>query len=193
MKQKSPIVSWLGLNRSLGQQKNLSVLLGIINAVLVLILCFHVLAPPLVIVYDRGEKNFMQAKRLNVEVTTSDLEKVASEFVIARYQWDQFDKNSILKGITPIISKNLVRKVEKELTKLSKQFPKDKLISQSIANLKTNVSMEKILISFDRILKVDGIPLVTPIEIEFLMKEDKANYLNPLGIYINNLVQYEAI
>lgn len=193
MKSKNPIVSWLGLNRSLDRQRTLSLLLGVINGLLVIGISYLALSPPLVVSKNRDKKVFYKARRMNLAVTNSDLEDVASQFVFARYQWDKFDRDSIIKGVTPFISKNLSRKITKELLKLKKQFPKEKLISQSIANLKSEVTMKKIIISFDRILKVGGIPLVTPIDIEFLMMQGSPNHLNPMGIYINNVIQYEAI
>ncbi len=193
MKRKNPLPSWLGLNRELDRQKLLSLILSAINAILVIVITYLVLSPPLVITEDRGKKDYSIARRVNVEVTSRDLEDVASQFILARYQWDQFDRTSIVKGITPFITNKLTGKIKKELTKLAKQFPKDKLISQSVANIQSEVTMEKIKVSFDRILKVDGLPLVTPIEVEFLMMEGNSNQLNPLGIYINNIIQYEAI
>lgn len=193
MKRKNPLPSWLGLNRELDRQKLLSLILSAINGILVIVITYLVLSPPLVITEDRGKKNHSIARRVNVEVTSRDLEDIASQFILARYQWDQFDRTSIIKGITPFITNKLTGKIKKELTKLAKQFPKDKLISQSVANIRSEVTIEKIKVSFDRILKVDGLPLVTPIEVEFLMMEGNSNQLNPLGIYINNIIQYEAI
>jgi len=193
LKRKSPIPSWLGLNRELDRQKTLSLILSVVNGILVTLVTYLVLSPPLVITKDRDKKDYSIARRLNVEVSSRDLEDVASQFILARYQWDQFDRTSIIKGITPFVTKKLTGKITKELTKLAKQFPKDKLISQSVANIRSEVTMEKIKVSFDRILKVDGLPLVTPIDVEFLMMESNSNQLNPLGIYINNIIQYEAI
>ena len=149
---------------------------------------------PLVIkVHDGYNKDFYYPTRVSVQINETDLEAVALKFVRTRYSWDTLDQSSILKGISPFVTDNLRSKIKKELIKLTKQFPKDKSISQSITGIKTDVTMEKIIISFDLIIKVDGVPLVTSKEIEFLMIKDSPNRLNPLGIYVNNITQYEAI
>jgi hypothetical protein len=189
-----PIVSWIKLNKKYYDQRFINLLMVVINGLLFVFMSYQMVRSPLVITLDaKGSKKHFYAKRINLAVNERDLESIALNFVHSRYSWEKLNHESILKSITPFVTSHLKSKIKKELNKLSKQLPKDKKVSQVVTGIKTNVSMDKIIISFDQILKVDGISLVNPIEIEFLMIKDTPNRLNPLGIYINNITQYEAI
>jgi hypothetical protein len=192
--KNKPIVSWIKLNKKYNDQKFINFLMVIINGLLIILIAYQLMRSPLVITLDSiGNKNHNYPARTNLTINELDLESIALNFVHSRYSWEKLNHDSILKSITPFVTNNLKGKIKKELIKLSKQLPKDKKVSQVVTGIKTNVSMDKIIISFDQILKVDGIPLVNPMEIEFLMIKDTPNRLNPLGIYINNITQYEAI
>lgn len=188
-----PIISWVSLNKALSFQKLLNLIQAGMNGLLLFILICFIFQPPLVVQSTDGYNEFFYPQRKNVTIKENDLEKIALKFIQARYSWDVFNISSILKGLTPFVTDNLKDKIEKDLLKLEKQLPKDKKISQSIANVQTDVSMDKIIVSFDQIIKVDEIPLLTHVDIEFLMIKDSPNSINPLGIFVNNLTQYEEI
>ena len=102
-------------------------------------------------------------------------------------RWSEFNATVIVKNIHPFATDGLREKLKNYFTKkLQKEF-KGKRVTQDIANLKVIVSKKHVIASFDKVLRVNNIPLVVPTELSFeLIKGDVTNWnlLCPIGKHV---------
>ena len=59
-------------------------------------------------------------------------------------------------------------------------------------NIQPTVTEEKAQVTFDRIIRVEGVPVLAPMELEFELIKGKATRWNPQGLYINGITQKEV-
>lgn len=165
-------------------------LLGII-CVLVLVVLLARNTKPLVVERDHLIFRALSVEKSEIKPTKEALAELVTEFLKARYEWESFAPQTIIKKLEPFTTEDLRFKFLEEFGKKSFQNKPGESVEQSIARIKPDISDKAILASFDRILRINGIPVVVPTEISLLLSEGPKTFFNPLGLYINGLIEHE--
>lgn len=150
------------------------------------------LQDPLVVVLGDDFKQYVQGKRTKNSVTEKDVERFVMEFLPQMFVWDELLPEKILRQISPFVTEGLLARFKLELTKRSEKDLKGKKLSQSIANAKILVTEKNVIANFDKVLRIDGIPLVVPSEISFNIIRGSQTRWNPVGLYVNGLIEHEG-
>lgn len=159
---------------------------------------------PLVIMEKDAEKLSFQGIRKEVTITEKEIKKLVENFIRRRYEWDKFSIENMMANLSPILSSGLKGKIADDLTKEEKAS-KYQAFSQYVG--KINIAIDEghnIIGTFDKILRIhnklstsggdlpiEKIPLLS--EAQVMVKVVKGNVTdeNPLGLYINAVINYE--
>lgn len=160
---------------------------------------------PIVILEKDGQKLSYQSERKEVEVTEKEIIKLVENFIHRRYEWDSFSMEGVLAELSPIISVGLKEKLASDLEKEAKTS-KNELFSQYVGKVKVTIDKENNIVgTFDKILRVqkkitgsDGdllplekIPLISEAQVMIKVIRGMTTSSNPLGLYINGIINYE--
>ena len=194
----SPLDQWLALNRVLKAYKIIGILLGASSIALVALAFFLATSPPIVVVKKHGSQGFgfYYGERRKVPITEPALLDFLKEFVRLRYTWKERNPDLILKNIAPLTTEGLLSKISHNLKKdiktnkgVLKEAPET--IEQVAVNIQPKINEKKAEVSFDRIIRVGGVPIVAPMELEFHLIKGRPTRWNPKGLYVNGITQKE--
>jgi len=146
---------------------------------------------PVVVVKEGSSQSFYIGKRAGVEIQKTDVEAFTAKVLQALYVWPEFKSELIGKRIAPFAEAALVEKITAKMGEKYKDF-KDKKLSEEIAFLSVEVSDDQVACRFDRVLKIEGIPLVIPTEMTFALLRGEATEANPSGIYVSGITEHET-
>ena len=192
-----PLDQWVALNRILKAYKIagilLGLLLGLLCMALVALVFYLATSPPVVVVLkENSQQGFYYGERKRVPITEPALRDFLKEFVQLRYTWKERDPELILKNIAPFITEGLLRKISHSLKATEGKGTPPGSIEQVAVNIQPTVTEEKAQAIFDRIIRVKGVPVLAPMELEFDLIKGKATRWNPQGLYINGITQRET-
>lgn len=164
-------------------------ILIVLLAVLTLIIGFR---DPIVVVKSETEQDFYLSSRAQVSIEKKDVESITRRFLEALYVWPEFNSQTLAKEIVPYMEEALVAKITgTQAEKYGKDF-KGKKLAQEIAFVKVEVLEDRVVCIFDRILKIEGIPLVVPTEVTLSMLRGSPTRTNPMGIFISGILEHEG-
>lgn len=147
---------------------------------------------PIVVVKSSAEQEFFISKRAPVSIEKKDVEGITRRFLSALYVWPEFSGQALAKEIAPYTEDALVRKiVEAQALKYGKDF-RGKRLAKEISFVKVEVLEDRVVCSFDRILKIEGIPLVIPTEVTLSMLRGSSTRENPMGIFVSGILENEG-
>ncbi len=193
MKEENSIPNiWKSQENLIHFYKRLSfALLGV--AVLLLMFIFATfLRDPIVVVRGAVAQEFYPSKRIAAPLDKADVEAFSKRFLAALYVWSGFNGEKLAKEIAPLAEDALVEKVVvSQVQKYGKEF-KDKKLAQAITFVSVEVMNDRVVCRFDRVLKIEGIPLVIPTEVTLSMLQGSQTALNPMGIYISGITEREG-
>lgn len=165
---------------------------------------FSVFSGPVVIMEKDGEKLSFQGVRREVDITEKEIKKLVERFIRRRYEWDKFSIDNIISNLSPILSSGLKAKIADDLVKEEKAS-----IYQAFSQYvgKINIIIDEkhnIVGTFDKILRIqnkistsggdlpiDKIPLLSEAQVMVKVVKGSETEDNPLGLYINSVVNYE--
>ena len=183
---------WKAQENMIRFYKLLSIGLG---GVVLLLLAFVLAAffrDPIVVVKNGAAQEFYPSKRAKTEIEKADVEAFSKRFLTALYVWSEFNGQKLAREIAPLAEEALIPKiVDAQTQKYGKQF-KDKKLSQAITFVNVEVRDDRVVCRFDRVLKIEGIPLVIPTEVSFAMLQGSQTDLNPMGIYVSGISEREG-
>ncbi len=182
---------WMAQENQIQLFRMLSIALGVVATAILgvaIVLCFR---DPIVILKGPDTQDFYPSNRKSVPIEKSDVETFAKRFLAAMYVWNDFDGMRIGKEIQPFAEDNLVLKVVDGQTQRYVKDLKGKKLAQSLAFVEVEILADKVVCRFDRVLKIEGIPLVIPTEVTLTMITGSATRLNPMGIYVAGVTEHE--
>jgi hypothetical protein len=163
------------------------------GAVAFVILIFTVMAyfrDPVVVVRTGTAQEFYALDRSEAKIGKREVEAFIADYLKALYVWEGFDPARLEAEIKPYSEDGLVSKVlETQTQKFGKVL--EKKIAQDIAFVRVQVLEDRVLASFLRILRVEGIPLIVPTELGFALIQGSRTRVNPMGIYISGITESE--
>lgn len=189
--------------RSLELFKKIAIGAIITDVILGFIICYLIMAPTIVILEsEKGKLSFIGERREAV-VTENEVKKIAEDFIKRRYEWEQYSQGDIMTKLRSIVTSGLHEKLTDELKKQHDSF---KSVSQYVGKVQITVDPEGNVIGvFDKILRITGnvkndstnleamqkIPLLSESQILIKVVRGSSTPENPLGIYVNSVVNYE--
>lgn len=186
------INQWVALNAVLKTQRIISLSLGS-GVALLSVLCLSMFFQnPTVVLVGDGEKDFVEGQRQEVVIEKSDIERFVRSFIHARYSWEAFNTQNILKSVRPYVVEGFYRKLANDLKKDKDRTIQGKSIKQVVADIKVDISEKDVVASFFKLLIVEGIPLPIVSQVSFQLAKGTATKGNPLGMYVNGIVEHES-
>ena len=183
---------WAFMQKNQQFQKRIILgLLGLIG-ILLLMIMFAVNDTPLVVERDNLVYRSLNVEKSNVKPTKESVAMLVTEFIQARYEWANFEPQAILKRLEPYTTEALRTKLLEEFGKKGVENKPRDSIEQSVARVRPDISDKAVLATFDRILRINGVPVVVPTEVSLLLSEGPKTYFNPMGLYINGVIEHDS-
>lgn len=165
---------------------------GGVVAVLIGVIVVMSFQSPLVILMSGYEKHYYQTVRKPDSITEKDVENFVRDFLDQLFTWDQLAPEVIINRVSPLVTSGLLDRIRQELAqKVEKDF-KGKTLSQEIVGVKIQVTPKEVIASFDKVLKINGVSLVIPVQMAFNIIGGGSTRWNPMGLYVNGLVEHEG-
>jgi len=145
---------------------------------------------PLVISTTDQGKIIYQSSRNEMKIDSLDLSSFVKVFINKRYAWQSFEPKRISRKIAPFVTKSFLKKV---LTKFGKKALKNKegqTVRQLVAGIDVEINDKEIVARFHRILEINNSPIASPELIKLSIKDGKKTLENPLGLYVNGVIEY---
>lgn len=172
------------------------------NILFAIVVMFSVFSDPLVIMEKDAEKLSFQGVRKEITITEKEIKKLVENFIRRRYEWDKFSIDSMITNLSPILSSGLKGKIAEDLVREEKAS-KNQAFSQYVG--KINITIDEahnIVGTFDKILRIhskistssgglEQIPLLSEAQLMVKVVKGSVTEENPLGLYINAVINYE--
>ena len=143
-------------------------------------------------VIREGERQQYHAgRRANLPISEAAVEEFVRKFLHIRYEWDKLDPRAKQKSLSPIVTDGLQKKLLKLLTHLKDKEFQGKETSQAIVNVVVSVTKEKVVASFDKLLRVEGVPIPVPTTLSLHIIKGTPNIWNPIGLLVNGVIEHQ--
>ncbi|MGE3263238.1 MAG: hypothetical protein AB7K68_15765 [Bacteriovoracia bacterium] len=170
----------------------LSAGLGGLAVILLVVAVAFGFRDPIVVVKSDDAQEFFVSRRAPVSIEKKDVENITRRFLDALYVWPEFNGQALAKEIAPYAEEALVGKiVETQVLKYGKDF-KGKKLAQELSFVNVTVQEDRVVCNFDRILKIEGIPLVIPTEVTLSMLRGSSTRENPMGVFVSGILENEG-
>jgi hypothetical protein len=175
--------------------------LSLANIIFGVTLIGMIFSNPLVILESDGEKLSFKSSRKEVTITENEIKKLVEKFIRKRYEWDKFSIDAMMANLSPIMSSGLKSKIADDLTKEEKAS-KYSAFSQYVGKINITIDEQSNIVgTFDKILRIhnklsgdlgiEKIPLLSEAQVMVKVITGMVTDENPLGLYINAVVNYE--
>lgn len=193
IKEDKTANQWIEMNRYYKIYKLATILSVSLNFIFCISFTMLINDNPVVVLVDeKQERTFLKGSKQELKVSHVDLEKTITDFVKARYEWDSFDPGLIIKKVTPFVTEGYREKLIQVLGKIEHKNKKGQSIEQYIANIKPSVNQEALSASFQKVIVINGQPIAVPVSLTFHIIDSKRTTLNPLGLYINGVIESDV-
>lgn len=182
---------WTYMQKNQQFQKRIILSLLGLMGLLLLIVLFAGQQTPLVVERDNSVYRSLLVEKTDVKPTKESVAELVEDFVKARYEWENFEPQVIVKKLEPYTTEALRTKLFEEFGKKGFQNKPGDSVEQSVARIRPDVSDKAVLATFDRVLRINGIPVVVPTEISLLLSEGPKTFSNPMGLYINGVIEHD--
>jgi len=178
--------------------------LSVANILFVIVVIGCVFSDPLVILQKDAEYLSFQSVRKEIAITEKEIKKLVENFIRRRYEWDKFSIESMMANLSPIISSGLKSKIADDLAKEEKAS-KYSSFSQYVGKVNITIDEQNNIVgTFDKILRIhsklpsssgdlpiEKIPLLSEAQVMVKVVTGSVTEENPLGLYINAVINYE--
>ncbi|HMR24096.1 MAG TPA: hypothetical protein PKC21_01960 [Oligoflexia bacterium] len=181
------VKQWTSTVKSLELFKFLSIGLIVITIALSGLLYMQINKPFLA--YDRADKKVKELS--SMKLTNEDVKDFIEKFVEQRYTWKEFDPKKITYALKPYATKTFLKGLSDLLgNKKAKNKPGES-IEQYVTRIKPILTNTDSFAIFDRILRINDIPIIVPVQIKLGIIKGRKTSFNPMGLYVNSLIEFE--
>ncbi len=180
---------WTAQEKILHVYKLLSLGLGIFALLMMVISLVQSFRNPIVVVRSGSVQEFYPTERKRAPLEKPDIETFTKNFLASLYVWDDFNGEKLAREIAPFAETGLVQKVIDAQTQKYVKELKGKRIQQAITFVRVDVMDDRVVCRFDRVLKIEGIPLIIPTNVTLLMIQGDPTRMNPMGIYVSGIAE----
>lgn len=191
MKTNSIPSIWTAQEKVIHLYRWLALGLGAVALSLAVVLLVSHFQSPIVVVEKGHEVDFYPTERQTVPLEKLQVEDFTKKFLASLYVWPEFLSSKIERAIQPFCDDGLSEKV---LGTQSQRYLKElqgKHLAQSIAFVEVSVLPDRVVAKFDRILKIEGLPVVIPTEVTLSLIQGDQTAFNPMGIYVSQIKESE--
>ncbi len=135
------------------------------------------------------EKSYHVGLKNEEVVTEEDVARFVERFILRRYSWKEFIPGAITENLSCIATGSFLLKLRENLAKKKQGDGKTK-VEQYAAFIKSTLQEGQALASFDRILRINGVPIVSPMELSLSIVQRQRTECNPTGLYVNGLKEF---
>ena len=192
MKSSTAHRAWMDLNSVLRFHKLINagaLLVCLAQTVVILSLIF---SDPVVVKESDGRLTYMMGIKAAVPINEQVVEDFVYKFLKIRYEWQELDPSSMAKSLQPVVTDGLSKKLYGLFAHLKDKEFEGKDVSQSIVNVKIEVTKEQVAASFDKLLKIEGIPIPVPTTVSLNIIRGSSNRWNPVGLYVNGIKEHQV-
>lgn len=183
---------WTAQENVLHFYKMASAGLGVLALILMGALIISCFRDPIVVVKTESELEYYPSERTKVVLGTPEVQKFTKEFIAALYVWSGFNAEKLRKEVSIYVEESLLEKLMAAQTQRYVKELKSKKMSQAVTSIEVEVLADKVVARFDRLLKIEGVPIVVPTELTLLMIQGSQTRVNPMGIYISGILEHEG-
>jgi hypothetical protein len=188
----SAIDQWLAINHRNQVYKIVSCICGGLVVFLIVGLMLVTGRDPLVVVESSDSAEVYVPARKPINIDEPQIKRFVNIFLVNYLRWEKLEPSAIARQFEPLTTPGLQEKLKNQLIDKRERGLKDKAVSQDFAFLKVKVTEKSVVATFDKILHVNGIPLVVPCEISFQITQGPQTNWNTLGLYVNGLIEHEG-
>lgn len=183
---------WTAQEKVTHLYKILALGLGIFSFAIMVALIAERFQNPIVVVRSENSQEFYPTERQRASLEKADIEIFTKRFLVSLYTWKEFNAANTARDIAPFAESGLVTKVtEGQNQKYAKEL-KGKRLAQAITFVRVDVMETQVVAYFDRVLKIEGIPLIIPTEVTLSMVQGDPTRLNPMGIYVSGITETDG-
>ena len=191
MKKSNSLRVRTDINALLRTHKLINLGLVAVCVLQVFVIGWMYVADPIVVIKDGDQQQYHAGQRANLPISEEAVEEFVRKFLHIRYEWDKLDPQAMRQSLTPIVTTGLQKKLFKLLTHLKdKEFQK-KETSQAIVNIEVSVTKEKVVASFDKLLRIEGVPIPVPTTLSLHIIRGTPNVWNPVGLLVNGVIEHQ--
>lgn len=183
---------WTAQERLLHIYKLLTFAISIIALVLVIVLIAQGYQNPIVVLKSGEIQEFYPAERKIAPIGKNEVEEFTKKFLVSLYVWNEFNAQKLAKEIGPFTDEDLIPKFVEAQNKRYVRDLNGKKLEQAITFLKVDIQPDRVNCTFDRILKIAGIPLVIPTSVTLWMTQRDPTRVNPVGIYVTSITESDG-
>lgn len=189
----SPIDQWLGVNREIKLYK-----LGILFLILIVLVqiiagLFSLNKAPIVVTAHGNNREYQIGQRDLKAPSQDDVRAFLKSFIVLRYGLHSGHLPTTLKNIAPLSTAGYLTALKSEMDKdLANNKGQIKSFEQYAAKIEVIVNEKEALARFDKIVRLNGLPLIVPTEASFQIIKDTSSKWNPYGILVNGVIEHES-
>jgi hypothetical protein len=154
-------------------------------------MAWSLLRDPFVVVLNHKERIWVESEKKDVPIEHEEVVEIIKRFIEKRYQWKKLNLDEVLHHIQPITTSGLLEKIKDDLLLFIKNDLSKKKFEQAVANIDVKISDNAVIASFDRVIRVDGLPLVAPLQLSLELIRGNRTRFNPIGLYINGIIEHQ--
>ncbi|WP_127718218.1 hypothetical protein [Halobacteriovorax sp. HLS] len=180
---------WLALNRITHSYRVICFSLAGCLLLTLSILAYVATLPPVVIEKSGENTERYSSTRKSTDIGKNEIEKFVIAFIKANYEWEKLDKDIMMNNIHPFVTADFLNLIKSKTKKDSKPTPEYR---QYVGNIKVSITDKEVVSQFDRIIRLKGVPFISVTQISLQIIKDSPNKWNPLGLYVNGLIEHEV-
>ena len=191
MKKANSLRAWTDINALLRTHKLINLGLVAVCVLQVFVIGWMYVADPIVVIREGERQHYHAGRRTKLPISETVVEEFVKKFLHIRYEWQELNPQAKQKGLSPIVTDGLQKKLFKLLTHLKDKEFQGKKTSQAIVNVEVSITKEKVVASFDKLLRVEGVPIPVPTTLSLHIIKSTPNIWNPIGLLVNGIIEHQ--
>ena len=191
MKKSNSLRAWTDINALLRTHKLINLGLVAVCILQMFIIGWMYAADPIVVIREGNKQQYHTGQRASLPISEAAVEEFVRKFLRIRYEWDKLDPQEKRQSLAPITTSGLQEKLFKLLMHLKNKEFQSKETSQAIVNIKISVTKEKVVASFDKLLRLEGVPIPVPTTLSLHIIQGTPNTWNPIGLLVNGVIEHQ--
>ena len=192
MKKSSTLGVWTDVNSLLRTHKLFNLGLILVCLLQLFIIALMYFADPIVVIKEDGKQHYFAGRKTSLPISEEAVEEFVERFLRVRYEWNALDPKAKRRSLSPVVTDGLQEKLFKLLTHLKDKEFQGKKTSQSIVNVEVSVTKEKVVASFDKLLRIEGVPIPVPTTVSLNIIKGTPNVWNPIGLLVNGIIEHQS-
>ena len=192
MKKPNALRVWTDINSLLRTHKLINLGLVAVCVLQVFVIGWMYVADPIVVIKDGEQQQYLAGQRESLPISEAAVAEFVRKFLCIRYEWDNLDPQAKRQSLSPIVTSGLQQKLFKLLTHLKNNEFQGKETSQAIVNINISVTKEKVVAGFDKLLRLEGVPIPVPTTVSLHIIQGTPNIWNPIGLLVNGVIEHQA-